>query len=117
MSKEMRIFASLKEQKVRTMEEQIISPKDHRDTECLVASLSKANTEQAENNRKLVEQNEKLVAEVKNLTAQIAWLKRKLFGQTSEKKEPYDPSMDLFSDYFKDQSSRLSRQRRRPRRR
>ena len=75
-----------------------------------VASLSKANTEQSENNRKLVEQNEKLVeqneklvAEVKNLTAQIAWLKRKLFGRTSEKKEPYDPSMDLFADYFKDQ--------------
>ena len=80
MSKEMRIFASLKEQKVRTMEEQIISLQKTIETlSASVASLSKANTEQAENNRKLV-------AEVKNLTAQIAWLKRKLFGQTSEKK-------------------------------
>ncbi len=72
-----------------------------------MALLSKTNAEQAENNRKLVEQNEKLVAEVKNLTAQIAWLKRKLFGQTSEKKEPYDPSMDLFADHFKDQEQQI----------
>lgn len=108
MSKEMCTFASLKEQKVRTMEEQIISLQKTIETlSASVASLSKANTEQAENNRKLVEQNEKLVAEVKNLTAQIAWLKRKLFGQTSEKKEPYDPSMDLFSDYFKDQEQQI----------
>lgn len=90
------------------MEEQIISLQMTIETlSASVASLSKANTEQAENNRRLVKQNEKLVEEVKNLTAQIAWLKRKLFGQTSEKKEPYDPSMDLFADYYKDQEQQI----------
>jgi len=95
-------------QEVQTMEEQITSHQETIGTlSASVASLSKTNQEQAENIRTLVQQNEALVEEVKNLTAQIAWLKRQLFGQKSEKHQLVDPSMDLFADYFKDQEQQL----------
>lgn len=68
-----------------------------------MALLSESKIKDDEEKARLQKQNEELLARVKELTAQVAWLNRQLFGKKSEKKMPYDPSSDLFADFFNDQ--------------
>lgn len=68
-----------------------------------MALLSESKKKDDEEKTRLRKQNEELLARIKELTAQVAWLNRQLFGKKSEKMMPYDPSSDLFADFFNDQ--------------